>query len=90
MKTRSRTPRWPLWSVLWRTLVFGPILWPLGVLALVGVLASMVSTPIYACVLVIEEHYFFASVVLLAWVFWLRHGFRLLRWMLQGSEYSSL
>jgi hypothetical protein len=89
-KPGTENPRWPLWSVLWRVLFLGPILWPLGVLVLVVALASIVTPPVYVCLLGIEGHYYFASGLLLGWLLWLRFGFRLLGWLLQGIEYSSL
>jgi hypothetical protein len=90
LKSSAKTPRWPLWSVLWRTLIFGPILMPLGAAALAAVLASIFASPVFIGILFIEGHYFLAPVALVGWLFWLRTGFRLLRWMLQGMEYSSL
>jgi uncharacterized membrane protein len=63
---------------------------PFGLLFLVAVLASIYAPPVYVCTLFIEGHYFGGLALLVGWSFWLRFAFRLLRWMLQGIEYSSL
>ncbi len=89
-KCGARTPKWPLWSLLWRTLIIGPILMPFGLAFLLLVFASILAPPIYVCTLFVEGQYFAASALLVAWLSWLRSGLRLLRWMLQGIEYSSL
>ena len=90
LKSGSRTPRWPLWSLLWWTLIIGPILMPFGLLFLFVVVASILAPPIYVCALLIEGHYFVGPALLVGWLFWLRFGLRLLRWLLQGIEWSSL
>jgi hypothetical protein len=89
-KTGSRTPRWHLWSLLWRLLIIGPILMPFGLLLLIAVLASIIAPPVYVLCVSIEGHYIVGPVMFLVWLGWLRFGCRLLRWLLQGIEYSSL
>jgi hypothetical protein len=90
VKSASRTSKWPLWSLLWGTLIIGPVLMPFGALCLLAAFASILCPPIYVCTLLIEGHYFFGPALLIGWLFWLRFGFRFLRWLLQGIEWSSL
>jgi hypothetical protein len=89
-KIESRIPWGPLWFVLWRLLIFGPILMLIGVLVLAAVIASFVAPPFYAFSLAIEGRFITGAVVFLIWLGWLVSGRKLLRWLLQGMEYSSL
>ena len=89
-KTGSSAPKWPLWSLLWRLLVFGPILIPLGFLFLALILASLVLPPVYAVVVTMDGHCVLGPFVCLAWLGWLRFGRGFLRWLFQGIEYASL
>jgi hypothetical protein len=86
----SRTPKWPLWSLLWRTLIIGPILMPFGMVFLAGVVASILGPPFYVCILFMHGRYFVGPFLFVAWLVWLRFGLKLLRWTLRGIEYSSL
>jgi hypothetical protein len=61
-----------------------------GLLLLGAILASFIVPPVCALCLSIEGYYIGGAVVLLAWSGWLRFGCKLLRWLLQGVEYSSL
>jgi hypothetical protein len=90
IKPGSGAPRWPLLSLLWWTLIIGPLLMPFGLIFLVIVFASILCPPILVCTLLIDGHYFIGPALLVGWSFWLRFGLRLLRWLLQGIEWSSL
>jgi len=37
-----------LWVVLWRVLIFGPIVWTFGLAFLLAVMAALVAPPCYA------------------------------------------
>ena len=89
-KSCVRTPWGPIWSLLWRALIIGPILMPFGLLFFVAILASILAPPLYVVRLLIDGHYFAGPVVFVVWLGWLRFGFRLLRWTMQGMEYSSI
>src|SRR5208283_558969 len=89
-KSGAGRPRWPLWSVLWRTLVFGPILWPFGALFFLMVAVSICGPPICVFVLFVDGRYLLAPLLLAGWLSWLRFGVKLLRWMSQGFGYSGL
>jgi hypothetical protein len=89
-KSEKKCPRWPLWSVLWRTLFIAPILWLFGGLFFILVVASIFGPPVYAYLLFADGRYVFGPLLLIAWVFWVRYGCRLLGWLLQGFEYSAM
>jgi hypothetical protein len=63
---------------------------PFGLLFLLAVLASVLWPPFYVFCLFIEGRYFVGPALAVAWLIWLRFGFRLLRWLLQGIEWSGL
>jgi hypothetical protein len=57
---------------------------------LAAALASLVGPPLYAVFLLFTDQWFLAPLVFVAWLVWLPHGRKLVRWLLQGHEYSSL
>jgi hypothetical protein len=89
-KPKGCIPRWPLWSLLWRLLILGPVLMTIGLCLLVGMIASMIAPPVYAISLVVGGDFLLGLAVLAGWVLWLPWGCRLWRWMMQGQEYAGL
>jgi hypothetical protein len=63
---------------------------PFGLASLLLVFTSILAPPVYVCSLFVEGQGPAAFAVLVGWLLWLRFGLRLLRWMLQRGEYSSL
>jgi hypothetical protein len=89
-KANSQSPRWPLWSLFWWTLLIGPILMPIGLIVLIAVIVSILHPPIYTIFLFLDGRFFVGGLLLAAWLIWLRFGLRLLRWLLQGVESADL
>lgn len=89
-KREPQIPGWPLWSLLWRLLLFGPILMTIGALMLTALIASILVPPFYAVILAMEGHYMLGALVIGTWIAWLPWARRLSCWMMQGIEYSSI
>lgn len=83
----AQVPRWPLWSILWRLLVFGPILLPIGLLMFFLLIASAAAPLGYGVGLVIEGRYLMGGFVLVLLSMWLYFGRRFYAWMLEGWQY---
>ena len=79
-----------LWGILWRVLLLAPVLWVLGLALLVIVLGAFVVPPFYAVFLICAGHWLVSGIVIIGWLFLL--GFRtpILRWTLDGFEYSDI
>ncbi len=90
MHAAAKSPRHPIWALLWRMVLFGPILWTLGLGFFVVVLASVVGLPFFAVIIALDDHSWLGAGLFVAWIAWYRHGKRLLGWLLQGIEFSSL
>ncbi|MBE0545552.1 MAG: hypothetical protein IH623_29805 [Verrucomicrobia bacterium] len=79
-----------LWSVLWRILILGPIVWILGLALLLLVLAAFVVPPIYAILALYTGDWLFGIVALAGWAVVLRFRRPLLRWTFEVIEYGSI
>lgn len=79
-----------LWSMLWRTLAFGPVLFILGLTLLTLTLALVILPPIYAAVFFMSSDVFYGLFLLSGWILFL-HWMRP-RWgkLLAGMEHASL
>lgn len=86
-KLESQAPRWPLWSILWRLLLFGPFLLPIGLLMFLLLLASAAAPLGFGVGLVIEGRYLLGGLVLALWGLWLYSGRRFYARMLEGWQY---
>jgi hypothetical protein len=87
---RGQSPRWPVWSLLWRAMLIGPVLWCLGIAFFAVALASVIAAPFYAIILALDDRPVLGVLLFVGWLVWYRHGKRLLGWLLQGIEFSSL
>ena len=79
-----------LWGVLWRVLLFGPILWVLGSALLTLVIGAFLAPPLYAAFAFYFGDWFRGIVALAAWTVVLRFRRPILRWTLDGIEYGSI
>ena len=87
---QRRVLRWPLWSLLWRLLIFGPIIMTTGLVAFGAVITSIVGPPFYVIVLVVGQQYVLALLVVALWLACLPWAIRLWKWMMQGVAYAGL
>ena len=90
MNAVAKSPRHPLWALLWRMLLLGPILWTFGLAFFIIVLMSVVGLPFFAVIIGLDDHPWLGLLLFIAWLLWYRHGKRLMGWLLQGIEFSSL
>jgi hypothetical protein len=79
-----------LLSVLWRVLIFGPILWIVGSALLMLIIAAFVLPPIYAAVAFFNGDWLYGIAALITWILVLRFRRPILRWALEGIEYGSI
>lgn len=79
-----------LWAILWRMVVFGPILMPLGVALFLGTVVGIFAPPGYALIAFITGDYVSGLLILAGWLIFMRLTRRLRRQLLAGIEYSSL
>jgi hypothetical protein len=71
-------------------MLIGPALWILGSAIFAVVLASLIGAPFYAIMLALDGHSALGILLFVGWLVWYRPGKRLLPWLLQGIEFSSL
>ncbi len=90
MPRAAKTDWRSLWGILWRILIFGPILWTLGSALLVVVIAVFIGLPVYAVVAFYTGDWYWGVVALGAWAVVLRFRRPILRWTLEGIEYAGL
>jgi hypothetical protein len=79
-----------LWAIFWRTLIFGPILWILGLLFLVVLLGAFFVVPIYVILAFFIGDWLWGITALIAWLILLRFRRPILRWALEGIEHGSM
>jgi len=79
-----------LWAILWRVLIFGPILWILGFALLLLVTGAFVAPPIYAAVAFFSGDWLFGIAAIIAWFVVLHFRRPLLRWTFEGIEYAGI
>ncbi|HEY6167077.1 MAG TPA: hypothetical protein VI454_03495 [Verrucomicrobiae bacterium] len=79
-----------LWGILWRLLLFGPILLPLGAALLFLVAGFVFVPPCYAFMAIVDGHVLRGIVVAAAWLVLFRLNRNLLRKMFEGLEYSGI
>jgi hypothetical protein len=90
MPRQSKTDWKSLWAILWRVLLFGPILGVLGLALLLLVIGAFVAPPIYAAFAFFSGDWFLGIAALAAWAVVLRFRRSILRWTLEGIEYASI
>ena len=81
-----------LWSLLWRVVLFGTVLLPLGAALLVLLLAWVCGPPVYAVACFVDGRPFLGLGVVLGWLISLRlaRGRGLLRRFSEGIEYAGI
>ena len=79
-----------LWAVLWRALLFGPILGVLGSALLFLVIAAFLVPPLYAVFAFFTGDWIFGLMALVVWgvVLWFHRP--ILDWTLEGFEYAGI
>ncbi len=77
-----------LWSILWRTLILGPIVWIIGMVLLFLVLALLIMPPFYAVLAFLTGNWLSGILALAGWLAVLHFRRPILRWTLQGIEYG--
>jgi hypothetical protein len=79
-----------LWAILWRMLLFGPVLLPLG-FALLLLISVVAFGPIcYGLVLILGGHTFWGCTVLAAWLIVLRMARPVFRRVFDGIKYAGV
>lgn len=79
-----------LWGILWRFLLLGPILLPLGLALFVLAIAISFAPIAFGVYLMCSEHVVWGIVVCLAWMTVLRMSRRLFQKLLDGVEYAGI
>lgn len=90
METFTKTDWRSIRALLWRVLLFAPLVWPLGLAWLVLLLAALVSVPFFALTQFILGEYLWCVVAASSWLVYLRYFPRLWQWTWAGREYSAL
>ena len=79
-----------LWAILWRILIFGPIVGLLGLALFFLVIAGFAGLPIYAALAFFTGDWILGIVALSVWAVVLRFRRPLLRWAFEGFEYAGI
>ncbi len=79
-----------LWAILWRVLIFGPILGILGLALLLLVIAAFVAPTPYAALAFLTGDWLEGAAALLGWLVVLRFRRPIVRWTFEGMEYASI
>ncbi len=79
-----------LWSVLWRTVIFAPVLWVIGFAWLLLVVAVFVGAPLYAVIAFFAADWTYGVGALAVWAVALYFRRPILRWTLQGLEHIGI
>lgn len=79
-----------LWAILWRTLVFGPVVWVVGTILLAVIIGAIVAPPAYAVFAFLAGDWLLGTAVLLPWFVLLRFRQRIFRWAFAGIEYGGI
>ena len=79
-----------LWAILWRVLIFGPVLGILGLVLFFLVIAAFVAPPFYAGFAFFAGDWIFGIIALAVWAVVLRFRRPILRWTLEGIEHVGI
>ena len=79
-----------LWAILWRVLIFGPILGVVGLALLVLVMAAFVAPLPYAALAFLTGDWLRGTAALLGWFVVLRFRRPIFRWTFEGMAYSNI
>lgn len=79
-----------LWALLWRVLIFGPIVGLFGLALLLLVMAAFIGLPLYAVFAFFAGYWLQGIVALGAWAVVLRFRKPILHWTLEGIEHASI
>jgi hypothetical protein len=86
----TRNDRKGLWAILWRTLIFAPILWILGLLLFTLVLGAFIVPPIYAVLAFFAGDWLWGITALIVWFVLLCFRRPILRWTFEGIEHAAM
>ena len=86
----TKNDRKGLWAILWRVLVFGPIVWIVGLALLVLLIGAFVVPPIYAALAFFTGDWLLSIAALIPWFVVIRFRRPILRWALEGIDYGSI
>ena len=75
-----------LWALLWRIIVFGPLVGVFGMLALIAVLGFTFVLPIWVIAWLCEDRWILAIAGCFAWFGWLKFGGRVRRFVFEGFD----
>jgi len=90
MSSVSKSDWKGLWSVLWRTLILGPVVWILGLALLALVFAAFILPPFYVVLAFFTGDWFCGILTLTGWLIVLCFRRPILRWALEGIEYGGI
>jgi hypothetical protein len=79
-----------LWGVLWRALLLGPILFPIGACLLALVVGFLLGPPVYAAALILEAHWIFATALAATWFGLVCRARPIVKTIFDGFEWCSL
>jgi hypothetical protein len=89
-KTLTKEEWKSLWGILWRVLVFGPILFPIGAILFSLVVALLLFPPCYAVLAIATGDILLGLAVAAVWLVLLRLTLRLRRKLFEGIEYAGI
>ncbi|MBN9693604.1 MAG: hypothetical protein J0M24_25440 [Verrucomicrobia bacterium] len=79
-----------LWAILWRTLVFGPVVWVVGTILLAVIIGAFVTPPAYALLAFLAGDWFLGLAALIPWFVLLCFRQRISRWAFAGIEHGGI
>jgi hypothetical protein len=79
-----------LWGILWRTLLLGPIIFPLGACLLALTVGFLLGPPFYAIILMLEGHPFAAVALVVTWFGLVRWARSVIKKVFDGIVYSGI
>jgi hypothetical protein len=87
---KTAETRFPLWSLLWRMLLFGPVLMPLGVVLLALGFVALFGPYFFGALMLLQERYALTMLMFSVAILWTPLACRFLKWLLRGIEDASL
>ena len=79
-----------LWAVCWRSMLFIPIMLPIGMLLLILGIGAALCPPCYAVICFIEGDVLLGMASLVGWIIWIFISRRFYRLLLEGWEYGGI
>ena len=79
-----------LWSILWRFLILGPLLLPIGLAFFAAAIALALGPLCFGVYLILSDHFVWGILVCVIWALALRKSRRLFERLLEGIENAAL